>query len=378
MPERIVQYTRDRYRLLVPEAEERQDDEALNRVLSILRARTGNDFAAYKKSTIRRRIERRMTVQGLATAAEYAHFLEQAPYEVDALFREVLITVTSFFRDPDAFAVLGEELLHLVEQKPDDGSIRGWIAGCASGEEAYSIAILIKEALQRANKNLRVQIFATDLDQEAIETARSGRFPEGIAADVSAERLQRYFTKEDSGYQVNEEVRELLVFASQNVIKDPPFTKLDFVSCRNLLIYLEPELQRRVLALFGYALNSAGLLLLGTSESIAGLDERFETVDKKWKVFRHRDRGPAHSLREFPATLPHGAATRSPPIERASSRATLSIGPVAERVLLNSLAAPSAPPPCATPRPRPSPWSGAGCRSRPTAVSPRSRSACAG
>lgn len=342
MPGQLRQYIAGRYRTRAPDREEPDDGvAALQRILSVLRVRTGNDFSGYKKSTVERRVARRMTVHGIASSKEYAKFLEKTPSELDALFKELLISVTSFFRDPEAFQSLERELGRIVAARADDTPLRIWVSGCSTGEEAYSIAILVKEIQRGMGKNLRAQIFATDLDLGAVEVARSGRYPEGIAADVSKERLERYFTREDSGYRVNKEIRELLIFASQNIIKDPPFTKLDLLCCRNLLIYLEPELQKRVLSLFSYALRPAGLLFLGTSESVAGFDNRFTSADKKWKIFQRRPKASRPST-DFPAELAsspvgHRTSAARPP----QPPATPGIGHLAERVLLDAFVPPS-------------------------------------
>jgi two-component system CheB/CheR fusion protein len=345
MPQQLLRYVQGKDRLRVAEDPKEAPDAntaALQRLLTILRARTGNDFGSYKKSTVQRRIERRMTVHGLRSVLEYAQLLERAPHEVDALFRELLISVTSFFRDPEAYAVLESELQRLIKLKTDDDPVRIWVAGCATGEEAYSMAILVKEALVSTGRSLPVQIFATDLDNQAVETARAGRYPEGIAADVSQERLERFFTKEESGYRITKEVRELLVFAPQNLVKDPPFTKLDLLSCRNLLIYLESELQKRILWLFGYSLRPSGLLFLGTSESVAGFDDIFAVVDKKWKVFHRRDTG-AQRLPDLHADLAtpaiHG---RIAVAQRPGPRVHVGVGLAAERLLLSSFVPPAA------------------------------------
>ena len=341
MPARIVQYLAGRrVSPREPPEDEPTPDDALQRVLAILRMRSGNDFAAYKKSTIRRRLERRMAVHGLSDARDYARFLEQAPFEADALFREVLISVTSFFRDSGAFDALQEELTELIRAKPDDSVLRGWIAGCATGEEAYSLAIVVRELLTKLGKPLKVHLFATDLDPQAIDVARAGTYPEGISAHVTPERLKRFFTKEDSGYRINKDIREMLVFASQSVIKDPPFTRLDFVSCRNLLIYLEPELQRRVISLFGYALRTDGVLLLGTSEGVADFDDRFATIDKRWKLFKRREHlGTRPGRAEMPTLTPGGPL---PVHHRVAPRTGVAIGPTAERMLLSCFTPPSA------------------------------------
>ncbi|HEX4340051.1 MAG TPA: chemotaxis protein CheB [Polyangiaceae bacterium] len=344
MPAQLLRYARDKSRLGSPDVEREEpepDVTGMFRVLATLRTRTGHDFSEYKKSTVRRRIERRMTVHSLASLAEYTKFIQRAPHEVDALFRDLLISVTSFFRDPEAFEALRVELDKVIKEKEDDAPLRAWVAGCATGEEAYSLAILIKEILIAQGRRLTVQIFATDLDGQAVETARAGRYPEGIAADVSAERLERFFIKDDHGYRVTKEIRESLIFASQNLVKDPPFTKLDLLTCRNLLIYLESELQKRILWLFNYSIRDGGLLLLGTSESVSGFDDLFEVVDKKWKVFLHRD-GGKRTVPAAHARLPQPAVPGMAILPtRAAHRMNPGMVHVAERVLIGSFVPPS-------------------------------------
>jgi two-component system CheB/CheR fusion protein len=339
MPERLIEYVRLRHSSPPEDLHSQLEESGMLKVLSTLRDRTQHDFTAYKKSTMRRRIQRRMNVHGMTESRDYAHFLDRTPFEVDALFKELLISVTSFFRDPEAYLALERHFARLIEQKPDQGSVRGWIAGCATGEEAYSLAIVIRELLSASGKSLKVQLFATDLDPHAVDLARSGCYPEGISADVSPERLQRFFTREDSAYRVNKEVRESVVFATQNLIRDPPFTKLDLISCRNLLIYLEPELQRRVFQVFSYSLRPEGILMLGTSESISGFDSHFATVDKRWKLFQRR------AYEADGPTLPTlGGSTRfAGPVSRVEPvnglRRTMT--QLLERVLLATFAPPT-------------------------------------
>ncbi len=263
----------------------------MNRILMLLRAGTGHDFSLYKKSTIGRRIERRMAQHDLNDSDLYARYLKEHPAELQILFKELLINVTNFFRDPEAFATLKQDILpQLFADKPEGYVFRVWVAGCASGEEAYSIAILLREFMDewwdKHHQEFKVQLYATDLDDDAIALARAGLYPPNIAADVTPERLRRYFLKEDAGYRVKKEIREMVVFAIQNVIKDPPFTRLDLLSCRNLMIYLEPELQHRLLPAFHYALKSGGVLFLSPSESIGNHPELFMALSRKWKFYR--------------------------------------------------------------------------------------------
>ena len=258
----------------------------LLRILGQLRAATGHDFAQYKKSTIVRRVERRMTHHNIESMKVYAQFLKGNPREINILFRELLINVTGFFRDPKAFDHLRDNILpFLCKDRPENAPFRVWIAGCSTGEEAYSIAILLRECMSELARRFTVQIYATDIDDDAIVFARAGVYPATIAQDVTPERLTRFFTKEDVGYRVKKEVREMVVFAVQSVVKDPPFTKLDLLSCRNLMIYLEPELQNRVITMFHYALKPGGVLFLSPSEGIGNHTELFSPLDRKWKFY---------------------------------------------------------------------------------------------
>ena len=260
---------------------------ALSRILMLLRSTTGHDFSQYKKSTIGRRIERRMSLQNIENQDVYARYLKEHPPEVNLLFKELLINVTSFFRDTEAFTTLKQDILPLIlKNKPEGYVFRVWVAGCASGEEAYSIAILLRELMDETQREIKSQIYSTDLDDDAIAFARAGIYPPNIVLDVSQDRLRRYFNKEETGYRVKKEIREMVVFAIQNIIKDPPFTKLDLLSCRNLMIYLEPELQNRVIPAFHYALKPGGVLFLSPSESIGNHTDLFTSLNRKWKFYR--------------------------------------------------------------------------------------------
>ena len=248
----------------------------LNRILMLLRSATGHDFSQYKKSTIGRRIERRMSQHDLEDMEVYARYLKEHPAEAQSLFKELLINVTSFFRDPEAFATLKKDVLpQLFAGKPGGYVFRVWVAGCATGEEAYSIAILLSEFIEESRQEFKVQFYSTDLDEDTIAVARTGSYPPNIVQDVQPARLRRYFVKEGGSYRVKKEIREMVVFAVQNVIKDPPFTKLDLVSCRNLMIYLEPELQSRLITVFHSALKPGGVLFLSPSESTGGHPDLF-------------------------------------------------------------------------------------------------------
>ncbi|MDI1277324.1 chemotaxis protein CheB [Methylobacter sp.] len=259
----------------------------INHILMQLRTSTGHDFSLYKKSTITRRIQRRMSQNGIEDTETYARYLKEHPSETASLFKELLINVTSFFRDPEAFVALKQDILPAVlADKPEDYVFRVWVAGCATGEEAYSIAIVLRELMDKNQYEFKSQIYSTDLADDTITIARAGLYPPNIALDVTPERLRRFFIKEDGGYRVKKEIREMVVFAIQNVVKDPPFTKLDLLSCRNLMIYLEPELQNRLIPAFHYALKPGGVLFLSPSEGIGNHTELFTPLNRKWKFYR--------------------------------------------------------------------------------------------
>jgi len=284
-----------------------QVPDALQKIFIVLRSRTDHDFSLYKKNTICRRIERRMNVHQIDNISDYVRYLQESKREAGVLFKELLIGVTSFFRDPDAYEALTKKaLIKLLSNKPQEGTVRVWVPGCSSGEEAYSIGIILHECMLELKRHLSVQIFGTDIDEDAINAARAGLYPASIVADVTPERLARYFAKEDDGqYRIKKSIREMLVFATQNIIKDPPFTKLDLLSCRNLLIYLGPELQRKLMPLFHYSLRSDGVLFLGTSETIGQSTDLFALTDKKWKVFgRKPSKSAHHTMLDFPAEAP--------------------------------------------------------------------------
>jgi two-component system CheB/CheR fusion protein len=269
----------------------------LHDIFGLLRARTRHDFSLYKPSTLHRRIERRMAIHGMTTLAEYTDFLRRNPQEVDLLFKELLIGVTSFFRDPAVWDHLANVALpELLARSGTAPKLRAWSIGCSSGEEAYSLAIVFTEAVQRLalSNNFSLQIFASDLSPDAIATARRGRYPVSIAAEVSAVRLARFFDAHDDGYRIKQNIRDMVLFAHHDVVLDPPFTKLDLIICRNLLIYFDATLQRRLLPLLHYSLLPSGLLLLGTSETVGKFNAQFATLgDRKLRLYRRLDTGPA-------------------------------------------------------------------------------------
>ncbi len=281
-------------------------ENALKEIFVLLRAQTSHDFSLYKLSTIQRRIERRMAVNQIATADGYVKYLQQTPGEVEALFRDLLIGVTNFFRDPEAFKALEEQVIpQLFAGKPANATIRVWVPGCSSGEEAYSIAILLAERQQDLKQSFITQVFATEIDSQAIATARAGLYPASIAADLSPERLARFFAVESGGsFRIHKAIREMLVFSEQDVIKDPPFSKLDLISCRNLLIYMGGELQKKIIPLFHYALNPAGFLFLGTSETVGEFLNLYAVLDRKQKLYQRKEDFLNHQQPEIGRILP--------------------------------------------------------------------------
>jgi len=343
LPVKIVAYLRHIPALVSPaQALEDKEQSALEKVVILLRTKTGHDFSQYKKNTAYRRIERRMGIHQIDRIASYVRFLQENPQEVELLFKELLIGVTSFFRDPAEWEHLqGEAIPWLLASQPAGGVLRAWSAGCSTGEEAYSLAIVFKEALEQLKPKERYtfQIFATDLDRDAIDKARQGFYPDNIAADVSPERLRRFFIQEENGFRVGKEIREMVTFATQNVIMDPPFTKLDVLVCRNLLIYLEPELQKKLLPLFHYSLNPGGVLFLGSAETVSTFTDLFSPLHAKSRLFRRRE----SVLRAEPVAFP---ATFSSPLPGAVKESTMpqqavNLQTLADQLLLRDYSPPA-------------------------------------
>jgi two-component system, chemotaxis family, CheB/CheR fusion protein len=279
---------------------------ALEKIYILLRANTGHDFSLYKKSTIQRRVERRMGLHQIDKVAHYVRFLRDNPQEVELLFKELLIGVTRFFRDPPAWEKLKDEIVpSALAAHPNGGVLRAWTCGCSTGEEAYSLAMVFMEAVEQVKPvgNFSLQVFATDLDRDAIEKARAGIYPANIAADVSAERLNRFFVQDDHGYRVSKTIREMVVFAPQNVIMDPPFTKLDLLVCRNLMIYLDLEMQKKLMPLFHYSLNPGGILFLGSAETIGDFATLFAPLGGKTRFYRRLETPLWAEPIEFPSAF---------------------------------------------------------------------------
>jgi len=279
-------------------------ESSLKRIFILLRSKTEVDFGQYRKTTVRRRIQRRMEVRRLEKLDDYLAFLERNPDEVDALYNELLIHVTHFFREPETFEILQTVVLpRLVEDRGPNDPIRIWLPGCSTGEEAYSLAIIVTEFFDGRQERPGIQIFATDVSDRVLGIARKGIFDQGIESNVFKERLRRFFSKVEHGYQVNKQIRDLCVFARQNVLRDPPFSRLDLISCRNVLIYFEPAAQKKLIPFFHYALKPGGFLLLGGAETVGNFSDLFEPVDQKTKLFSKRSvRSP--SLTRMEGELP--------------------------------------------------------------------------
>ena len=294
MPAKIMAYAAQAfdkaYRMVT--ATESLPDTAMKKIFVLLRAQTGHDFSHYKPSTVNRRIERRMAVNQIELIDGYVKYLQQNPAEVTALFRDLLIGVTSFFRDPEAFQLLEEKVLpKIFANKGEDAAIRVWSSGCSTGEEAYSLAMLLAEGMEARKKHFPIQIFATDIDSQAIATARAGIYPASIVTNISPQRLARFFTLEPGGhtYRIHKGIRDMVVFSEQDVVKDPPFSKLDLISCRNVMIYMGAVLQKKLIPLFHYALNPGGTLFLGTSETTGDFTSLFSALDSKHKIYQRKE-----------------------------------------------------------------------------------------
>jgi two-component system CheB/CheR fusion protein len=340
MPDVLLKYVNHPYvgGAAQPPGLDRVGAEHLRSILNILRFQTGTDFQSYKKGTLGRRIQRRMGLRHVTSTGDYVELLRTDREEVQSLFGDLLIGVTAFFREPEAWQVLEKEVIApLVRDKAPSEAIRVWVAGCASGEEAYSIAMVVHEQMESQHKNLSVQVFASDLDEGAIKTARAALYPESVAADVGPARLKRFFTAENGHYRVTKRVRESVICAPQNLLSDAPFSKLDLVTCRNVMMYFEADVQRRLIELFHFALRDNGYLFLGKSDSLSGTAKLFEPICKEWRIFRRLETAqPPRGL--FPV-MPAGA---SPPEEAATPTAAhvrqLSRVETAKRLLLERYA----------------------------------------
>lgn len=335
MPHTLIRYVRHPY--VEGQRQSTISQDKLNRIFMATRHVTGHDFSHYKKNTICRRLQRRMAVHQIEDIDDYIRYFQQTPTEVRLFFKDMLIGVTKFFRDKNAFEFLKETVLwEMLKDRPYGSNLRIWVAGCATGEEAYSICIIVAEVMKALKGSFNVQVFATDIDSEAIAFARAGIYPQNISADVSDDRLTNYFSRDNDTYRVKKEIRQMVVFSEQNIIKDPPFSKLDLISCRNVLIYMESTLQKKLIPMLHYTLNPGGYLFLGTSESIGEFSGMFSAVDSKLKIFKRSmtSTDANNMLFNFNANVDTGT-------EIVKSKPTdLSIRNIAEKIIIEDYASP--------------------------------------
>lgn len=318
-------------------------ESVLAKIFALIRTKTSQDFSQYKRSTVMRRIERRMSLHKLTKIDDYVRYMQENPHEVEILSKEMLIGVTQFFRDPASWERIQGALSERIQSAADGNVLRAWVVGCSTGEEAYSMAMVLQESIEAIGKSkeLHFQIFATDTDDEAIDVARIGKYPANIEVDVSHKRLERFFTKENATYQVKQDLRETIIFARHNIIRDPPFTRLDVLSCRNLLIYFSPELQMRLIPLFHYALNLGGILFLGSAESIGRYNDLFNTIDGKSKIFQKKD-VPTHiGSSKQPAVFMEPPRTLDSRAPRSGTAKLPSIEAIAQEQLLERFTPPA-------------------------------------
>lgn len=335
MPEHLIHYIKNTYgkeqswlKVIT-----KKPYNTLQEIFNLLLEETGHSFSGYKQSTIGRRIQRRLALNQIETLDEYLDYLKENRLEIDALFHELLVGVTSFFRDPQAFKALQKKVIpQIFAGKNPENPVRVWVPGCSTGEEAYSIAILLKEYQQRLKKPLKIQVFATDIDSRSIQTGRMGIYPASIVATVSHERLKHFFKREPhrDKYSIQKSIRDMLVFAEQNIVEDPPFSRIDLISCRNLLIFMDIELQKRVLHLFSYALNPEGFLFLGTSESTGDLMDHFISIDRRWKIYQNKGSSIFRPAKSYLPLLNYSSYRNK---EKESER-VISLGELVEKIVL--------------------------------------------
>lgn len=346
MPAKLMAYAAQAYRPKTTPLSARMpsSEEFLQKIFVLLRSQTGHDFSQYKYNTINRRIERRMAVHQIAELADYVRFLQQTPSELQTLFQELLIGVTNFFRDAEAFSILETKAIaRLFADKPSGSTFRVWVCGCSTGEEAYSLAIILQEQMEALKQYFMMQLFATDIDSRAIEQARVGIYPASIAVDVSAQRLARFFILQPDGlsYRISKSIREMVIFSEHDIIKDPPFSKMDLITCRNLLIYLSAELQKKLLPLFHYALNAGGMLFLGTSETVGECEEIFTPIDRQWKLYQRKENDMPNTyrpiLRRLFQPLPEGGGAIRPSAQ-SLEQGKFPLRELTERLLLQRYA----------------------------------------
>jgi two-component system CheB/CheR fusion protein len=340
MPQTLLGYIRHPFlnspgKIKLSEAGAQQQ---INKIYALIRSATGHDFSKYKPNTIQRRIERRLAVHQLHSLSDYVLYMQKTPVEVNALFKDLLIGVTNFFRDPEAFEALERKGVEkLLKNKNSSEPLRCWVVGCSTGEEAYTLAILIAEAMAKLDKRLNTQIFASDLDENAIESARKGIYPESIATDVSRERLRRFFIKEQGMFKIKKQIRDMVIFSPQSIVKDPPFSKQDLVSCRNMMIYMVASLQKKIIPLLHYTLNPEGILFLGTAETIGDFTDLFVPLDAKWKIYQRKE-SASHKLFDYPTGIAYGERVESPSADAPKMPEPADLQTLAEKSVLDRYA----------------------------------------
>jgi chemotaxis methyl-accepting protein methylase/PAS domain-containing protein len=342
LPGQIMTWLEHHAEVVVPAADpESNMHGALEKILILMRSRTGHDFSHYKKNTLYRRIERRMSIHKIERTASYVRFLSENPEELDLLFKELLIGVTSFFRDPRLWELLREETLPKLLASHPTRLLRAWVAGCSTGEEAYTLAIVFREVVEKlkTGNNFKLQIFATDLDPDAIDKARQGVFSDKITTALTPDQLRRYFIEEERGYRVRAEIREMVIFSPHSLIMDPPFTKLDILSCRNLLIYLMPDIQKKLFPLFHYSLKPGGILILGNAETIGNFTELFEPASGKSRIYHRLETSLRTEPVEFPSFYAPGQSAASG--SREARKHYINLQTQAEQLVLRRYAPPS-------------------------------------
>lgn len=319
---------------------EKNITKELSTIFHLLHTHVGHDFSSYKYNTICRRVEKRMRAHQITTIKDYVSYLQKNPTEAKNLFKNLLISVTNFFRNPESFEALKKALLtNLLKKRSSDYCIRIWVPACATGEEAYSLAILLQECMEETHQYFNVQIFATDIDESAIEVARAGVYSHNIKLDMSPKRLKRFFTQEGKEYKISKDIRKMVIFAVQNVITDPPFTKLTLISCRNLLIYLQTKLQKKILPVFHYSLNYDGILFLGSAENIGNFTDLFKPLDKKWKLFeRQQGASAAQAIYERSTTLHYDKMENKPMSHTKQQSKDSTLAQIIKALLLESYA----------------------------------------
>lgn len=337
MPEAILAYLHHGYVSTSVETDPASapEEAAIEQVLEVVHARGGHDFTSYKRNTLRRRVHRRMGLKNVAALSDYLNYLRSDQEEAAILTGDLMISVTGFFRDPEAWKALADTVIRpLVDERPSGGSIRIWIPACSTGEEAYSIAILVMEQADAAGKRFDLKVFATDAQEDNLRKAREGIYPAAALVGFPPQRVRRFFEELDGSFQVSKELRDAVVFAGQNLLRDPPFSRLDIVSCRNFLIYLEPEAQQRIIAQFHFALRPDGHLFLGNAETIGRHDDLFETIAKKWRIYRRV--GPTrHDLIDYrPARGSVERQAPSEPLPMLLEARSISVADIARRALL--------------------------------------------